>query len=76
MVCDEFNQGNNLEYKFTKPDGYWTMTKGFINAGPKGICVHALADYLKENRDKAVDKKNQSLSKGARNTKKVFTKYK
>lgn len=74
MICDDFNSGGDLEYRFTKPDGYWTMTKGFITTGPRGIDVHLLAEHIKQIRAAELVKKKKSLPK--KKKKEVLTKYK
>ena len=40
LVCNEFNEGKPLEYKFTDPGGYWKMTKGFDGHGLKLSLIH------------------------------------
>ena len=70
MICNEFNDGKNLEYKWTRPDGYWKMTKGFINSGDRGMSIHFLAQYIQEQ--KALKKE----AKKVKRSKKIINKYK
>lgn len=30
-ICKLFNKGEPLPWKFTRPDGYWQMSKGFLS---------------------------------------------
>jgi len=75
LVCNEFNDGKPLEYKFTDPSGYWKMTKGFTGHGLKEIGAN---QYLKMielcKRDVAQEHENDIRSRG-RPTKKVHNKY-
>ena len=73
MICSEFNNGKNLEYKWTRPDGYWKMTKGFINSGNKGLSLHTLANFLQKEKSMQKDKESKPVRK---KTKKPYTKYK
>ena len=73
LICDEFNDGKNLEYKWTRADGYWKMTKGFFNGG-RSVSLHAVAEVLmydKQVRERAKEKKKKQPK-----SKKVITKYK
>ena len=75
LICQEFNEGEPLEYKFTDPSGYWKMTKGFTGHGMKEIdAAHYLKiielcklDLAKEHEK---DKRNRGRPK-----KKVQNKY-
>jgi len=72
MICDEFNNGKNLEYKWTRADGYWKMTKGFFNGG-RSVSLHAVAEaliYDKQAKELKKKKKQQPKSK------KIINKYK
>ena len=75
LVCDEFNDGKPLEYKFTNPDGYWRMTKGYTGHGMKEMTS---GQYLKIielcKRDVEAEHKNEVRQRGR--PKKVHTKYK
>jgi len=51
LICNEFNNGGDLEYKFTRKDGYWTLTKGFINTSGRWMSVHRLAEYVKDVKE-------------------------
>jgi hypothetical protein len=74
LVCNEFNDGKPLEYKFTDPGGYWKMTKGFDGHGLKMI---GASQYLKMvelcKRDVAKEHENEIRSRGR--PKKVRNKY-
>ena len=72
MICNEFNDGKNLEYKWTRPDGYWRMTKGFINGPQKEGSLHALAKFIKEEKEMKKKSKEKVPSK---KNKKPYTKY-
>ena len=75
LICNEFNDGEPLEYKFTDPSGYWKMTKGFTGHGMKMI---GAAQYLKIielcKLDLAKEHEADRRSRG-RPTKKVQNKY-
>ena len=75
LICNEFNEGKPLEYKFTDPGGYWKMTKGFDGHGLKTIDA---SQYLKMialcKRDVAKEHENDVRSRG-RPKKKVRNKY-
>jgi len=72
MICNEFNNGKNLEYKWTRPDGYWKMTRGFINGG-KSLDLHLLAKHILEEKALMKEKKKEVPSK---KKKKPYIKYK
>ena len=75
LVCDEFNDGKPLEYKFTNPDGYWKMTKGFTGHGMKEIDAGTWLNMIKDlKRDVAQEHENDKRNRG-RPTKKVRNKY-
>ena len=63
MICDMFNDGKNLEYKWTRKDGYWKMTKGFINGSQKEGSLHALAQFMKEEREMKKKRKETPVKK-------------
>jgi|DEB0MinimDraft_10_1074344.scaffolds.fasta_scaffold34296_1 hypothetical protein len=44
LICNLFNSGEPLPYKYTRRDGYWKMTKGFMNHGGT---VMSSGNYLK-----------------------------
>ena len=75
LVCDKFNDGKPLEYKFTDPDGYWRMTKGYTGHGMKEMTA---GQYLRIvemcKRDVAKEHEKEIRSRG-RPTKKVRNKY-
>lgn len=75
LICNEFNDGQPLDYKFTNPDGYWKMTPGFTGHGMRAITAN---EYLKIiemcKRDVESEHKNDTRSRG-RPTKKVRNKY-
>jgi hypothetical protein len=73
MICDEFNNGNNLEYKWTRADGYWKMTKGFFNGG-RSVSLHSLAQALKYDKEAKELKKKKK--KQQPKSKKIVNKYK
>ena len=74
-ICQEFNNGEPLDYKFTDPSGYWRMTEGFTGHGMKEMTA---GQYLKIvelcKRDVAQEHENDTRSRG-RPTKKVRNKY-
>lgn len=75
MICKEFNQGEPLPYKYTRKDGYWKMTKGFVNYSNKYLTA---SQYLKLCQMAREDKEVIELTK-AKKTKgkfKVQNKYK
>ena len=75
LICNEFNEGEPLEYKFTDPSGYWKMTKGYTGHGMKEI---GAAQYLKIielcKLDLAKEHERDKRNRG-RPTKKVQNKY-
>ena len=75
LICNEFNDGKPLEYKFTDPSGYWKMTKGYTGHGMKEIDA---SQYLKIvemcKRDLEQEHQDDKRSRG-RPTKKVRNKY-
>ena len=75
LICDEFNDGKPLEYKFTDPSGYWKMTKGYTGHGMKEIGADVWLKMIKSlKRDVAKEHENDTRSRG-RPTKKVRNKY-
>tara|TARA_R110000787_G_scaffold254163_3_gene359469 strand:+ start:180 stop:563 length:384 start_codon:yes stop_codon:yes gene_type:complete len=71
LIYKEFGNGIPLEYKWTKKDGYWTMTKGFINGTNKSMSVHDLDQFIKEEKAMKKGKKKEPKKKD----KKPYTKY-
>lgn len=71
MIYKEFGNGVPLEYKWTKKDGYWKMTKGFINGSSKYMLVSDLAKFIKEEKAMKKDKKKEPAKKN----KKPYTQY-
>ena len=75
LICNEFNEGKPLEYKFTDPSGYWKMTKGFTGHGMKEIDAKQWLNMIALcKRDVAKEHENAIRSRG-RPTKKVRNKY-
>jgi len=75
LVCDEFNEGKPLEYKFTDPSGYWRMTKGFTGHGMKEMTAGQYLQIVELcKRDVVQEHENDKRSRG-RPTKKVRNKY-
>jgi hypothetical protein len=73
FICKEFNGGEPLEYKWTRKDGYWKMTKGFPSGPNKGVYVHILAEHILQER---AMKKEQQKAKPSKKKKKPYIKYK
>ena len=73
FICKEFNKGKPLEYKWTRKDGYWKMTKGFFRGPNKGVYVHILAEHILQER---AMKKDQQKAKPSKKKKKPYIKYK
>ena len=74
LICNEFNEGKPLEYKFTDPSGYWKMTKGFTGHGMKEIGAKQWLDMIEVcKRDVEAESKAEVRSRG-RPTKKVQNK--
>jgi hypothetical protein len=71
LICDEFNDGKNLEYKWTRADGYWKMTKGFFNGG-RSVSLHAVAEALIYDKQVREMKKKKKKPR----SKKIINKYK
>ena len=75
MLCKEFNNGEYLEYKFTRHDGYWKMTKGWDNAPYKVMTAKQylrLCQMIREDKE-LLDKRKEVKKRGRK--KKVQTKY-
>lgn len=72
MICTEFNDGKGLEYRWTRNDGYWKMTKGFPSGG-KEISLKAVAEALETDR---LAKEHRKKKKKPAVKKVVHTKYK
>lgn len=74
LICDEFNNGEPLEYKFTEPGGYWKMTKGYTGHGMKEMSSTQWLKIIKLAKESMADQhKNEIRSRGR--PKKVYTKY-
>ena len=77
MICTEFNEGKGLEYRWTRSDGYWKVTKGFPMGPTRSVLgVHLLKALIYERemeamRDEAKKKKAPSRQK----KKQPYTKY-
>ena len=75
LVCDEFNDGKPLEYKFTDKDGYWRMTKGYTGHGMKEMTAGQYLSIVEMcKRNVAKEHEDDKRSRG-RPTKKVRNKY-
>ena len=75
LICNEFNEGEPLEYKFTDPGGYWKMTKGFDGHGLKEMKASQWLKMIELcKRDVEAEHKNDIRSRG-RPKKKVRNKY-
>lgn len=74
LICNEFNDGKPLEYKFTDPAGYWKMTKGYTGHGMREI---GAAEYLKivEMCKRDVAAEHEADKQTRIKTKKVRNKY-
>jgi hypothetical protein len=74
MICTEFNEGNPLEYRWTRSDGYWKMTKGFPSGPRREVQASDLMKLLQYEKeiDAMKDKKKKEPS---RKSKKPYTKY-
>jgi hypothetical protein len=74
MICTEFNEGNPLEYRWTRSDGYWKMTKGFPSGPRREVQASDLMKLLRYEKEIDVmkDKKKKEPS---RKSKKPYTKY-
>tara|TARA_R110000803_G_scaffold28544_1_gene65905 strand:+ start:342 stop:575 length:234 start_codon:yes stop_codon:yes gene_type:complete len=74
MICTEFNEGNPLEYRWTRSDGYWKMTKGFPSGPRREVQASDLMELLRYEKeiDAMKDKKKKEPS---RKSKKPYTKY-
>jgi len=74
MICTEFNEGNPLEYRWTRSDGYWKMIKGFPSGPRREVQASDLMKLLQYEKEINVmkDKKKKEPS---RKSKKPYTKY-
>ncbi len=73
FICKEFNNDEPLEYRWTRKDGYWKMSKGFPSGPTKGIYLHFIAEHILQERKLKKDKQKVPASK---RKKKPYTKYK
>ena len=76
LVCNEFNDGEPLEYKFTDPSGYWKMTKGFTGHGLKEIGAAQWLNMIALCKRDVEAEHNNDKNKRGRPTKKIKNKYK
>jgi len=75
MICTEFNEGKGLEYRWTRSDGYWKMTKGFPSGPKREVKASDIMQLLKDEKEMN-DMKDKSKKKApGRKTKKPYTKY-
>ena len=75
MICTEFNEGKGLEYRWTRSDGYWKMTKGFLSGPKREVKASDIMQLLKDEKEMN-DMKDKSKKKApSRKTKKPYTKY-
>jgi hypothetical protein len=75
LMCDEFNDGKPLEYKFTEPGGYYRLTKGFTAHGLREVGANEYLEMIEFcKRDVAKEHQEEIRSRG-RPTKKVRNKY-
>ena len=65
MICTEFNEGNPLEYRWTRSDGYWKMTKGFPSGPRREVQASDLMKLLRYEKEIDVmkDKKKKDMKK-------------
>ena len=70
MIKEKFPSKTPLEYRWTRKDGYWRMTKGFVQAN-KEIPLHYLAEAIKEKRDRLKAKGKKIIKR----SKKVINHY-
>ena len=74
LICNEFNEGEPLEYKFTDPSGYWKMTKGFDGHGLKSLRASQFLKIIQLCKvDLAAEHNKDKRSRGR--PKKVRNKY-
>lgn len=73
LICKEFNKGEPLEYRWTRSDGYWKVTKGFPMNQDKGMNVHLLAEHILQEKALMKEKKKAVPNK---RKKKPYVKYK
>jgi hypothetical protein len=71
-MCNEFNEGKPLEYKYTDKGGYRRMTKGFDAHGMKEVSIE---HYLRVVRMVQEDKEMRKAVRKRGRPKKVHTKY-
>jgi len=76
LICNEFNEGKPLEYKFTDSSGYWKMTKGFTGHGLKEIGAKQWLNMIALCKRDVEAEHNNEKSKRGRPTKKIKNKYK
>jgi hypothetical protein len=75
LICTLFNDGEPLPYKYTRKDGYWKMTKGYIPNRGREISLHTYAKLLEVDREWHNILREKTLAMRKQN-KKIKTKYK
>ena len=77
MICTEFNEGKGLEYRYTRADGYWKVTKAFPMGPTTSVIGADLLEALTYEREmeamKDAAKKKKAPSKQKK--KQPYTKY-
>lgn len=80
-VCEVFNGGKQLPFKYTRKDGYWKMSKGFQNYDGKVISSGLYLKIAKAAREdqEALERSNQlardKMLQARKQKFKVQTKY-
>lgn len=75
MLCNEFNDGKYLDYKYTRKDGYWKMTEGYDNTPYKEMSAKQYLHLCKMIReDQELIAKSKQKRKASKK-KQIQTKY-
>ena len=75
VMSNLFNNEKGLQYKWTRADGYWKMTKGFINGPTKSVRGVDLLEALQYERWVQEMKKQKKAPGTNKKNKKPYTKY-
>jgi hypothetical protein len=75
MICTEFNEGKPLEYRWTRSDGYWKMTKGFPSGPRREVQASDLMKLLQYEKEISVMKDKKQKKAPGKKKNKPYIKY-
>ena len=76
MVCTEFNEGKPLEYRWTRSDGYWKITKGFPSGPKREVKASDLMELLQYEKEMQAMAHKKKEPKSKKPYKKPYVLYK